>query len=168
MRAVLLMAVLAPFVTRANEHRGSLGLTVATGGEFVSGLTTTGSADSGFRLPIELGGTLGLTNKTELRLAGRLAPGLSPSTFGSALSFYAGMRNGLAFDAWRTFFDLELAVHALPIITVGARIAFGLQYDFHPVVGAYVQLGAQLSGGGGLRLSFEATAGVQFRTYVFE
>lgn len=167
MRAVLLVLALASLTARANDHRGSLGLIVATGGEYVTGISNNGSSDRGFRIPIELGGTLGVFNRSELILAARIAPGFAP-TFGTAVSFYGGIRNGWAFGDWRTFFDLELAVHAYPVITVGARVAFGVQYDFHPLVGVYGQIGAQIGGGQGLRLSFEGVVGVQFRTYLFD
>jgi hypothetical protein len=167
MRAVLLVLALASLTARANDHRGSLGLLVGTGGEYVTGISNSGSSDRGFRVPIELGGTLGLFNHTELLLAARLAPGFAPN-FGTAVSFYGGLRNGWALGDWRSFFGLELAVHVVPLITVGARVAFGVQYDFHPLVGVYAQLGAQLGGGQALRLSFEGVVGVQFRTYLFD
>lgn len=150
----------------ANDHRGSLGLTAATGGEFVTGVGV-GTLDRGFRLPIEIGGTLGLFDNTELRLAGRLAPPLAGTT-GWGGSIHAGIRNSHGRDNWLTFFDLELAVHVAPLIAVGPRAAFGVQYDFLPIMGAYAQIGAQLGGATALRLSFELTVGLQFRTYLFE
>ncbi len=164
---LLLLVVLASGVARANDHHGSLGLTVATGGEIVSAIGATGGSDRGVRIPIELGGTLGLFSHTELRVAARLAPGVPPLA-GFAASFYGGIRNSFGFDAWKTFFDLELAVHAVPLIAIGARASFGVQYDFSPIMGVYAQLGGQLGGATALRLSFELVVGIQFRTYLFD
>jgi hypothetical protein len=149
------------------DHRGSLGLTVAAGGEVLTAVSITATGERGFRLPLEVGGTLSVTDHTELRLAGRIAPGISPIT-ALAGSFYAGIRNSIGFDQFKTFFDLELAVHVTPFFAIGARAAFGVQYDFLPIMGVYAQLGGQLGGATSLRLSGEVMVGVQFRTYVFE
>ncbi|HEY0880901.1 MAG TPA: hypothetical protein VGD87_05195 [Archangium sp.] len=149
------------------DHQGSLGLTVATGGEYVTAITTMATGERGVRIPIELGVTISLTNRTELRVSGRFAPGFPPlTTLGG--SGYAGIRNSFGFEQWKTFFDLEAAVHFAPLLAFGARAAFGVQYDFSPIMGVYAQVGAQLGGASALRLSFEGMVGVQFRTYVFE
>jgi len=150
------------------DHRGSLGLTIAAGGEALTAVSSKATgAESGFRIPLEIGGTFSLTDHTELRLAGRLAPGLTPiSTL--AGSVYAGARNSFSFEQLKTFFDLELAVHVAPYFAIGARAAFGVQYDFLPIMGVYAQLGGQLGGATSLRLSGEVMVGVQFRTYLFE
>ena len=149
------------------DHRGALGLTVAAGGEVVTAISSQALGERGVRVPLEVGGTLSVSDHNELRLAARLSPGLSPITALSA-SFYGGIRNSIGLDQWKTFFDLELAVHATPFLAFGLRGAFGVQYDFFPIMGVYAQIGAQLGGASALRLSFEVMAGVQFRTYVFE
>lgn len=149
------------------DHRGSLGLTVAAGGEALSAVSSVATGERGFRIPLEVGGTLSLSDHSELRLAGRIAPGISPIT-ALAGSIYAGIRNSFGFEQLKTFFDLELAVHLTPFLAIGARAAFGVQYDFLPIMGVYAQLGGQLGGATSLRLSFELMAGVQFRTYLFE
>lgn len=168
---LLLLAFAAP--ARAEErydHRGALGLTVASGAEFVSFIGPQGGSESAARLPLELGGTWSLTDRTELRLAGRLSPFLGGRTVTGALAgtVLAGIRNVRGLDQWKTFFDLDLAVHVAPALIIGARAAFGVQYDFLPVMGVYAQVGGQLGGGAGLRLSFEGLVGLQFRTYVLE
>jgi hypothetical protein len=124
------------------EHRGSLGLTIAGGGEYATAVANA-LTDNGFRGPIELGGTLSVTEHTELRLAGRL--GL-PTITGSKLDYsaYAGIRNSRG-ERFKTFFDLELAAHFAPLWTIGVRVGFGVQYEFLPVFGAFA---------------------VQFRTYI--
>ncbi|MDP1821975.1 MAG: hypothetical protein Q8L48_01990 [Archangium sp.] len=167
---VVLSLLMLPGVVSAEErydHRGSLGLTVAAGSEFVTAISTMATGERGWRIPLELGATFSLTNHIELRAAGRIAPGISPIT-ALAGSAYAGMRNSFGYDQLKTFFDLELAVHVAPFFAIGARGAFGVQYDFLPIMGVYAQLGGQLGGATSLRLSFELMAGVQFRTYLFE
>ncbi len=164
---VLALASSVAFAEERSDHRGSLGLTVAFGGEFVSAVTTMANGERGLRLPIEVGGTLSLSDHNELRIAGRLSPGVGPLTALGG-SFYAGLRNSIGYDQWKTFFDLELAAHVAPFLAFGIRGAFGVQFDFLPVMGVYAQVGGQLGGATSLRLSFEVMAGVQFRTYLFE
>ncbi|MFZ5445742.1 MAG: hypothetical protein ACOZQL_37460 [Myxococcota bacterium] len=151
----------------ANDHRGSLGLTLSTGGEFVTAIAVAGAGDRGGRIPIELGATLALFDRTELRVAGRLEPGLPPLTILGG-SLYAGIRNSFGFERWKTFFDLDFAAHLAPQLSLGGRVAVGLQYDVLPIMGVYATIGGQLGGFAGLRLSFEGMVGVQFRTYLFE
>lgn len=165
--AAALLSSSASLAEERYDHRGALGLTVAAGGEIVTAIGFDGVGERGWRIPLELGGTLSISDHNELRLAARLGPGISPLTALSA-SFYAGVRNSFGDHQWKTFFDLELAVHATPFLAFGVRGAFGVQFDFLPVMGAYAQLGAQFGGATSLRLSFELIAGVQFRTYVFE
>ena len=148
------------------DHHGALGVTVAAGGEYVTAIGVLSGIENGVRIPIELGGTLSVSNHNELRLAARLSPGVVLTTLST--SFFAGVRNTIGYEQWKTFFDLELAVHATPFIAIGARAGFGVQYDFLPIMGVYAQLGAQLGGATSLRLSFEVMAGLQFRTYLFE
>jgi hypothetical protein len=168
-RLVLLASLPLAGLARAEErydHRGALGLTVAAGGEFVSYIAPQLGSESAGRVPIELGGTWSFTERTELRLAGRLSP--SPTGRPLAGAVLAGIRNARGTEQWKTFFDLDLAVHVAPVLIIGARAAFGVQYDFLPVMGVYAQLGGQLGGGAGLRLSFEGAVGLQLRTYVLE
>ncbi len=162
-----MLASSAALAEDRSDHRGSLGLTVAFGGEFVTAVTSNAMGERGARLPIEVGATLGVSDHNELRLSGRLSPGVGPLTAVGG-SIYAGLRNSVGYDQWKTFFDLELAAHVAPFLAFGVRGAFGVQFDFLPVMGVYAQLGGQLGGATSLRLSFEVMAGVQFRTYVFE
>lgn len=148
-----------------NDHRGSLGLTVAAGGEISRAISFT-AAENGYRIPLELGGTLSFSAHNELRVAGRVAPGISPQTV--AVSFYVGLRNTYGLGLWKTFFDFDVAAHVTPFLAFGLRGGFGVQYDFLPIMGVYAQIGAQLGGATSLRLSGEVLIGVQFRTYVFE
>jgi hypothetical protein len=164
--AVTLLAAGVCFAIEENDHRGSLGLTVAAGGELSRAISST-AAENGLRIPIEVGGTISIAPHNEIRVAARIGPGIVPVQ-NLDLSFYAGLRNTYGLGLWKTFFDLELAAHVTPFLAFGVRGAFGVQYDFLPVMGVYTQLGAQIGGATSLRLSFELLVGVQFRTYLFE
>lgn len=166
-RGCALIAALISAAAFADEHRGSLGLIVAGGFEPVSAVSVTGPSDRGFRVPIEVGGTLGLWAHTSLRVAGRLGAPI-PSLTTWAVSFYGGVRNAFSIGPWVTFFDLDLAIHAVPFFTAGARAGFGVQYDVLPIMGVYALISGQLGGGVALRLSGDVMIGVQFRTYLFE
>lgn len=161
---IVLLAATGSLAQERYDHHGALGLTVATGGEILATGAAKGATDNGLRLPIELGGTLSVTNRSEARLAARL------TVFGPQLAWsaYAGVRSSFGYEQLKTFFDLDFAAHFCPVWTLGARVAAGVQYDFLPVMGVYTTLGAQVGGGAGLRLSFELMAGLQFRTYLFE
>lgn len=144
-------------------HRGALGLTVSGGGELVTGIVPGAQGDNGPRAPLELGGTLSVAERTELRLAARCAPpGPRPGW-----SVYAGLRNARG-ERFKTFFDLDLAAHLAPLWTLGLRLGLGVQYEVLPVMGVFAVAGLQGGGGAGLRLSFELLLGVQLRTYLFE
>jgi hypothetical protein len=163
----MLAAVLVAVLGRADEpvwgHRGALGLTVSAGGEFLTVIAPTGQGDNGLRAPLELGGTLSLTDHTELLLAGRVAPpGPRPEW-----AAFAGIRNSRG-DRVKTFFDLLLAATLSPVWTLGFRLGLGVQYELLPVMGAYAVAGVQGGFGAGLRLSFELLLGLQFRTYLFQ
>ena len=151
------------------DHRGSLGLTVAVGGEFVTAVSSMATGENGLRIPLELGGTLAVTDHTELRLARRASlPASRPSPPWPVRSTRASA-TASASTSCKTFFDLELAVHPAPFFAIGVRAAFGVQYDFLPIMGVYAQLGGQLGAARprcGSRSS--CIVGVQFRTYLFE
>jgi hypothetical protein len=145
------------------DHQGSLGLTIAGGYENRTSITI-GNADTGHRLIPELGGTLALTRSWSVRLAGRVA------FFGPqlGLSFIGGVRSSFG-DRFKTFADLDLAVHAIPIFTIGPRVAFGVQYELSEVIGVFASAGVQLGvAPRGIRFGAEVLIGLQFRTYVLE
>ncbi|MFT3709263.1 MAG: hypothetical protein QM817_16610 [Archangium sp.] len=167
-RSVALALALFSSAALAQSHKGSLGLTVGGGFEALTAVSFNSSTSSerGFRAPLEVGATLGVWDHSELTLSGRLA---LPAIFttGVALSFYGGIRKSFGFEQWKTFFNLELAIHALPTFTAGARVGVGLQYDVLPIVGLYAILSGQLGGGTTLRISGDLVVGAQFRTYIF-
>ena len=160
----LCLVASAAFAQDAYEHKGSLGLLVSGGGEVRSSvITTTTTGDNGFRGDVDLGGTFAFGRHWSALLEGRVSLG-GPIT---GLAFIVGLRNFFG-ERFKTFFDLSLVIHALPGVTIGPRIAFGVQYELSPVIGVFAQAAAQFSGGQGLRLAGEASAGFQFRTYLFE
>lgn len=163
--ATLTLFVAAPALAADEryDHRGALGLTLSSGGEYVASASTSYVGDTGLHVPIELGGTWSITDHSELRGAGRI--GFGPKLGGS---LYLGVRNSYGWERLKTFFDLDFAAHVAPLLTLGARVGVGVQYDFLPVMGAFALVGGQLGGAAGLRLSFELLVGVQFRTYLFE
>lgn len=166
-RVGLVLALLAAAPASAQSHQGSLGLLLTGGFEYVTGVAFNGFSDRGFRVPVEVGGTLGLFTHSELTLSGRVSPPIGPLT-GVGLSFYGGLRNSFGYDLWRTFFDLQVAVHATPFFSIGGRAGFGVMYELLPIMGIYAEVFAQFGGGVALRISFDASIGVQFRTYLFD
>ncbi|MBL8916722.1 MAG: hypothetical protein JNM17_38830 [Archangium sp.] len=167
MRApILLLLVLSASAAHAQSHRGSLGLNIEGGFEALTAITSMATSDRGFRAPVEVGGTLGVFDHGELTLSGRLEFPVAFVT-GYGVSFYGGLRNSFGYDQWKTFFSIELAIHAAPFFTAGARAGFGVLYDVLPIVAVYAVLHGQLGGGVALRLSGDLSVGVQFRTYLF-
>lgn len=163
---VSLVALLGAATASAQErwdHRGSLGLTVAGGAEVRQSVALSLPSDNGVRADAEVGGTVSITDHTELRVAGRLTLG-APALAGAVL---AGVRNAFG-ERLKTFFDVNLMVHVAPWFTVGPHVAFGVQYEMLPVMGLYAALGIGLGFGAGLRLVGELMLGVQFRSYLLE
>ncbi len=158
--AVLGLAAAAPAQERT-DHLGALGVTVAGGLE--GGTEVGGSSPfTGVRAPLELGLTLGVTEKTEVRLAGRLSVPWELRDW----AITAGIRNSRG-ERWKTFFDLDLAVHVAPLWTIGLRAGFGVQYELTPILGVFAVAAVQGGGGAGLRLEGELLVGFQARSYLF-
>lgn len=166
-RGAVLLVLLSASALGAEErfdHRGALGVTLAGGGERKD-LLGLSISDSGWRGNLEAGLTFAVTRAgSELKVAGRVTLG-GAIIDGSAL---AGFRSYFGYERWKTMLDLDLAVHFTPLVTVGPRLGFGVQYELLGVMGVFAQLGAQLGFGRGLRLSFDLMIGVQFRTYVLD
>ncbi|MBL8918736.1 MAG: hypothetical protein JNJ54_07765 [Myxococcaceae bacterium] len=164
-RWVLALTVLAgPAVAQERwDHQGALSLLAGFGVEGRASIGV-GQSDRGVRLFPELGGTFPLSARWHLKGAGRLSF-LGPVV---GLSFLAGVRS-LYGERFKTFFDLDLNVHALPIVTIGPRVAFGVQYELFSVLGAFAAAGVQFGvGPAGGRIGFEVMIGLQARTYLLE
>lgn len=164
-RALLSISIFCASTALAErwDHRGSIGLLTGFGVEGRAAVGV-GQSDTGVRLFPELGGTFALSDHWNVKAAGRLS--FLGAAFG--LSFLGGVRSTYG-DRFKTFFDLDLNVHVLPIVTIGPRVAFGVQYELLEVIGAFACAGVQFGvGPAGARIGFEVMAGLQFRSYLFE
>lgn len=162
--AVLLILVATPVLAQERwDHRGSVGLLTSFGYENRLSLTQGGS-DNGHRLFPELGGSLAISQTWSATLRGRLT--FLGSSVG--LSFLGGARSSFG-ERFKTFVDLDLAFHALPIVTVGPHLGFGVQYELTSVIGAFAAAGIQFGFSPvGIRLGLEVMIGLQFRSYLLE
>jgi hypothetical protein len=165
-KSLLLLVLVAAAPAAAQDrwdHEGSVGLTVAAGGDLRNAVIVGSAPDSGARGDLEVGGTLAVTRRTSARLVGRLMlGGASPGW--AAL---AGIRSSFG-DRLKTFFDLDVSLHLAPLITVGPRMGIGVQWELTQVIGVYTAFGLQLGFGSGLRIGGELLVGVQFRSYLLE
>lgn len=145
------------------DHRGSLGLLTGVGVDGRSSIGV-GQSDSGVRLFPELGGTLALSERLSLKAAGRLFL-LGPQL---GLAFLGGIRSSFG-ARFKTFFDLDLTVHVVPIVTIGPRVGFGVQYELLDVLGVFAVAALQFGvGPQGARIGGELLIGLQFRSYLFD
>lgn len=102
-------------------------------------------------------------NGNELKLVVEAARPSSPEW-----ATYAGYRGYFGQERFKTFFDLDLAVDVHPRFAAGPRLAFGLQYELHPLVGVFAGLAARVGIGSPTRFAASAFAGLQLRTYLLE
>jgi hypothetical protein len=164
-RTLLFITLLSASIAHAErwDHRGSVGLLTGFGLEGRAAVGV-GRSDTGLRVFPELGGTFALSERWALKAAARVSF-LGPVV---GLSFLGGVRSMYG-DRFKTFFDLDFNVHALPLVTFGPRVAFGVQYELLDVVGAFACAGVQFGvGPAGARIGFEVMLGLQFRSYLFE
>lgn len=165
MRAFALALVVVGLPALAQErwdHNGSIGVHTGFG---IEGRTSAGmmQSDSGLKLFPELGVMVALSERWQIKAAGRFTFIGNPG-----LAFLAGMRS-LYGKRFKTFFDLDLNVHALPIITIGPRVAFGVQYELASIVGVFASGGVLFGvGPAGIRFGVEAMVGLQLRSYLLE
>jgi hypothetical protein len=178
------------------DHRGALGLLLATTAERKDAAGWGAFNDAGWRAGLEIGGTYPVSfSGNEFKLSVRTL--LGGPVVDTAV--YVGFRGyfDLGFwkwqlEQWKTFFDLDLCAHFTPswsqtyrdglasplsaptTQTVGAtvqggpRVAIGVQLDFLPVAGAYLAAAGQLGFGTGVRFGAELLFGFQLRSYLLE
>ncbi|MFT3837652.1 MAG: hypothetical protein QM723_11715 [Myxococcaceae bacterium] len=178
------------------DHRGALGLLLATTAERKDAAGWGVLSDAGWRAGLEIGGTYPVSySGNELKLSVRTL--LGGQVVDTAV--YFGFRGyfDLSFwksqlDQWKTFFDLDIGAHFTPAwsislrdglagplsapgtvssgVTVqgGPRVAIGVQFDFLPVSGAYLAIAGQLGFGTGVRFGAELLFGFQMRSYLLE
>jgi hypothetical protein len=168
--ALLLCALSLTAPARAADrfdHRGSVGLLFGAGVDFKDSVPSGHQErDQGVRMNIDAGGTLAIGHDgNEAKVWGRGSFGASTKDW----AIGAGYRGYFGAEQFKTFFDLDAVFHLTPFFTVGPRLGIGIQYEIVPVVGIFAATGAQIGGGpGGLRVSFDAMAGLQFRSYLLE
>jgi hypothetical protein len=159
----VLMACLPAQATERFDHRGSLGLLLGGGFE-LSELVRSGQFEEYSRAIGSLGVTAAIgENGNELKLVVQAAkPGSVEWTA------YTGYRGYFGQERLKTFFDLDLALDIRPYFTAGPRLAFGLQYELHPLVGLFAGLAVRVGIGSPTRFAASGFAGLQFRSYLLE
>jgi hypothetical protein len=166
-RRLAALAVLAGCVlsnaARAESHRGAVGAYFAGGGE-VSSIVGASSTSEGGGPSAELGASVAIDADGN-ELIGFVRGSLVGASAG--LSLGVGYRGYFGPDAWKTFFDLGLTGELAPGFGVGPRIALGVQYDFHPLLGAFAVADARLLVGERLRVAGSLLIGLQLRSYWF-
>lgn len=166
--AAVALTALLPTDGRAEErldHHGAVGLLIGSGLDVRQEVTATSSTELGTRVPVDIGGTYNIGHDSnELKLVLRAAL-LGPRPLGIV---YGGYRGYFGSDAWKTFFDLDLRVDALPTVTVGPRMGLGVQYELGSLVGVYSGIAAHVGAGQGIRFGAELVVGVQLRSFLLE
>ena len=145
------------------DHRGAVGLLVGAGLEHYD--VVGGVGGGGLLLDADLGATYAVGyNGNELTLllrGGFLGPHLD-----AMIAF--GYRGYFGRERIKTFVDFGLSAHSMPLVTLGPRVGFGVQYELSEVVGFYFGTAAQLGFSSVIRFDAELLAGVQIRSYLLE
>ena len=182
--ALLALALLlAPSPGRAQdrqttlEHNGSLSLFATLGAEYSALVVTdcdtctdaSGNSHpksiSGLNSNLDVGGSIAVGQSgSEILLRGRFTF-LSPAWGGSVL---LGYRKYFGKDEFKTFVSFDLMGTFRPVKTVGARAAFGVMWDFSPIMGLWVDAGGTFGLGVGRRFGGELNVGFQARSYLLE
>jgi|CXWL01.1.fsa_nt_gi hypothetical protein len=160
----LFLSAYALAAEERNDHRGSIGLLLSTGGEYKASIAGP-VVENGVRLPAHIGATLAIGhNGNELKLQ------LDSTWLGPEvdLGISFGYRGYFAVDRLKTFFDGDLGIRFLTRFTIGPEVGVGVQYELSPVIGVFARLGGKLGFGQALRLGADLTVGIQLRSYVLE
>lgn len=148
----------------AQNHRGSVGVSLAGGGALQGVLGETSAAERGGAL-IDLGASLAIdADGNELQAFVRGSFGATTPELSAAF----GYRGYFGPDAWKTFFDVGLVADATPRFAAGPRLGLGVQYDFHPLLGGFVVADARFMIGPQVRAVGSLSAGLQLRSYWFQ
>jgi hypothetical protein len=139
-------------------HRGPA-LLVGLAGTYTETLRAQ-EFQSGAGGHLELGASLPVGyDENELFLmarAGRLRGG------DSSLALHGGLRSVFGREAWQTFADLGVVLHARPSLWAGPRLALGVRHALSESFSLYGGLGGQLGFGVGLRLDVEVFSGLRW------
>jgi hypothetical protein len=173
------------------DHHGSVGLLLGTSGRVQA---SNDSYSNGWRGTLDLGGTFNVGyGSNELVFAGRFGLGgaqlgtrFGTSTCAGAniptvacaspdgrlraldLDFYGGYRGYFGSEHIKTLFDLDVALQLTPLVAAGPRLAFGAEWDFSALIGAYATLGVQLGFGQELGIKAELLLGFHLRSFILE
>jgi hypothetical protein len=139
-------------------HRGPA-LLVGLAGTYTETLRAQ-EFQSGAGGHLELGASLPVGyEENELFLMARAGSRGAP---GSLLTFHGGLRSVFGREAWHTFADLGVVIHARPALWAGPRLALGLRRSFSESFSLYGGVGGQLGFGAGLRLDVEVFSGLRW------
>jgi hypothetical protein len=172
-RALLVAVLSAAAPSLADDrydHRGAVGLIAALAFQDKDSIVFNQNfADSGSRYAAEIGGTYAVGyNGNELALLATLGV----ATYGSLRADWglaAGYRGYFGHERFKTYFDLDAAVHFTPSVTAGPRFGAGVQYELTQTLGVFGGLEGELCiGPQELRLSAQIAVGFQFRSYLLE
>jgi hypothetical protein len=161
--SIVLTACTAARAAERFDHRGAVGLLVGAGAE-VGELVHGGQFDEYSRGIADLGVSVAPTaDGNEYKLV------LEAAKLGSLQWLvYGGYRGYFGQDRLKTFFDIDAAVDVRPNFTVGPRLALGVQYDFHPLMGLFGGVAARIGIGSPSRFAAGVFAGFQFRSYLLQ
>ncbi len=162
--ALLLAARGASAQESSLQHGGQNGLTLQAG---VLNLFTLSRATHDLVVvtpALTLGGTAATGDRGEWTASATvLAPSTNQTSVGAALG--VGYRIFTGEEEWKTFLSTELKLHAWPLFRLGARIGVGVQYDWSPNWGGYVEGAASGLLGSGIAFGFDGGVGVQARFF---
>jgi len=161
--SIVLTACTAARAAERFDHRGAVGLLIGGGAE-VGELVHGGQFDEYSRGIVDLGVSVAPTaDGNEYKLVIEAA---KPGSLEWLV--YGGYRGYFGEDRLKTFFDIDAAVDVRPNFTIGPRLALGVQYDFHPLIGLFGGVAARIGIGSPSRFAAGAFAGFQLRSYLLQ
>ncbi len=166
MRALAIVALLLPALAAAADRSlsGAVGLSLSGGGQLRALASSTGVPEQRL-LYADLTATLSLDENGHALSLGAM---YSPTVEGAAFSPALGYRGHFGVEEWKTFFDAGVAAEFQPRWGVGPRLGFGVQYDFHPLFGAFALLDGRLLFGRGVIATVSVGIGIQARSYLLQ
>ncbi|HSP80302.1 MAG TPA: hypothetical protein VLQ93_17345 [Myxococcaceae bacterium] len=81
---------------------------------------------------------------------------------GTSLGVHGGLRSVFGREAWQTFTELGVVIHARPGVWGGPRLGLGVRHALSESFSLYGGVGGQLGFGSGLRLDVEILTGLRW------
>ncbi len=81
---------------------------------------------------------------------------------GTSLGLHGGLRSVFGREAWQTFTELGVVIHARPEVWGGVRLGLGVRHALSESFSLYGGVGGQLGFGSGLRLDVEMLTGLRW------